>query len=294
MQPHRHFTDGIVVNNDCIQALDELDDNSIDLIFTSPPYFQGKDFDTSAHATDFLHHISIAQQKLYPKLKYGGSLCWQIGTHVHNRVVIPLDFYIYSICNAYPDLALRNRIIWTFGHGEHARRRFSGRHETVLWFTKGDNYYFDLDSIRIPQKYPGKRSYRGPNRGNWSGNPLGKNPGDVWSIPNVKANLVEKTAHPCQFPVALVSRFIRALTSLGATVLDPYSGSGSTAIAALETGRRFYCIEIDSQYVEISHQRILEWYDGSAKVRPDVPVIVPASTTAVTTTPPHFHHGDSK
>ena len=84
------------------------------------------------------------------------------------------------------------RVIWTFEHGAHARKRLSGRHETVLWYTKGDNYEFNLDQIRIPQKYPGKRHYKGPNRGELSGNPLGKNPGDVWSIPNVKANHVEK------------------------------------------------------------------------------------------------------
>ncbi len=74
-----------------------------------------------------------------------------------------------------PTLLLRNRVVWTFGHGLHSPTRFSGRHETILWFTKGDNYTFNLDAVRVPQKYPGKRHYKGLKKGKFSGNPLGKN-----------------------------------------------------------------------------------------------------------------------
>src|SRR5271155_3291541 len=77
----------------------------------------------------------------------GGSICWQVGHHVSKNVEIPLDALIYGIFAKSESLKLRNRIVWTFGHGEHCRRRFSGRHETVLWFTKGDGYHFDLDAI---------------------------------------------------------------------------------------------------------------------------------------------------
>jgi adenine-specific DNA-methyltransferase len=140
---------------------------------------------------------------------------------------------IFSLFAKQQALILRNRIIRTFGHGVHASRRFSGRHETILWYTKGHNYHFDLDAVRVPQKYPGKRHYKGSKKGEWSGNPLGKNPSDLWEIPNVKFRHIEKTSHPCQFPIALVQRLIRALTKPGELVVDPFVGSGSSAAAAV-------------------------------------------------------------
>ena len=80
-------------------------------------------------------------------------------------------------------MSMRNRIVWHFGHGLHASRRFSGRYEVIMWFTKSDDYTFNLDAVRVPQKYPQKKHFKGPRRGELSGNPLGKNPGDVWEIP---------------------------------------------------------------------------------------------------------------
>lgn len=282
------FNHGKLIHGDCMEAIEDVEDESIDLVFTSPPYFQGKDFDVSRLVGGFWKNINQFQDKVYSKLKFGGSLCWQIGSHMQNGIMTPLDCLVHQICNEYPNLKLRNRVIWTFGHGEHAKKRLSGRYETVLWYTKGDNYTFNLDSIRVPQKYPGKKHYRGPNQGQLSGNPLGKNPGDVWHIPNVKANHVEKTTHPCQFPVALVARFVRALTSDSGLVLDPYSGSGSTAIATLETGRKFHCIEIDKHYFDISVDRVTKWYKDDKKIRPDLPVTQPDPQSSVATRPAHF------
>lgn len=283
-----NFDDGKLVHGDCITVIDSIPDNSIDLVFTSPPYFMGKDYDHSMLAEDFLEKISALQDKIFPKLKCGGSLCWQVGNHVRNAVITPLDFLVHQVCAQYPELKLRNRVIWTFEHGVHAKKRLSGRYETVLWYTKGEHYKFNLDEIRISQKYPGKRYYKGPNRGELSGNPLGKNPGDVWSIPNVKANHVEKTAHPCQFPVALVSRFTRALSPKNGTILDPFSGSSSTAIAALETNRKFHCIELNKRYFDISKERISNWYEGKIRIREDVPAAIPNPKSAVAMRPPHF------
>ena len=288
------FDDGTIVHANCLDAISHLKDESVRLVFTSPPYYQGKDYDNSNLLDDFLEHINECQTKLFPKVQLGGSVCWQVGCQVRNGITTPLDFYVHQICLGFPELRLRNRVIWTFGHGEHAKKRLSGRYETVLWYTKGDNYLFDLDRIRIPQKYPGKKHYKGPNRGKLSGNPLGKNPGDVWEIPNVKSNHVEKTEHPCQFPVSLVARFIRALTTEDDIILDPHSGSASTAIAALECGRHFHCIEIDEQYYDLSVRRIRKWYEGVKTVRPDLPVLTPDPNSAVATRPPHFAAGELK
>jgi hypothetical protein len=192
-----------IKKQDAFEFLAELKPASVDLIVSSPPYCMGKAYETSIDTADFMNMHERLAPLLVRALKNGGSLCWQVGHHVHNGVVTPLDALVYAIFSKQEKLLLRNRIIWTFAHGVHASRRFSGRHETVLWFTKGNDYAFNLDAVRVPQKYPGKRHYKGPKKGQLSGNPLGKNPSDVWEIPNVKANHIEKTDHPCQFPVAL-------------------------------------------------------------------------------------------
>jgi adenine-specific DNA-methyltransferase len=181
----------------------------------------------------------------------------------------------------------------------HASRRFSGRHETILWYTKGTDYFFNLDAVRIPQKYPGKRHYKGPNKGKFSGNPLGKNPSDVWNIPNVKANHIEKTAHPCQFPVALVQRLIRALTPDGGTVSDPFAGSGSAALAARIEGRSFIGCDLKQSYVEIANERIRKFDQGHLIHRPlETPIYEPNANDSVAILPPHFkavgrYHGQT-
>ena len=219
---------------DCMDLFKDIPNETCDLIITSPPYCIGKAYeDKKRDLQAFIEQQEKTVEEIYRILKVGGSVCWQVGYHIADQEVIPLDFYVYKVFSDCSDkhaipLILRNRIIWTFGHGLNPSQRFSGRHETILWFTKGENYSFDLDSIRIPQKYPGKRAYRGGKKGEFSGNPLGKNPTDVWDIPNVKANHVEKTKHPCQFPVAIPSRFIKALTPQNGVVLDPYTGSGTT------------------------------------------------------------------
>lgn len=137
-----------------------------------------------------------------------------------------------------------------------AKNRFSGRHETVMWFTKGGEYKFNLDPVRVPSKYPGKKYYNGSKRGQLSGNPLGKNPEDVWSIPNVKHNHPEKTEHPCQFPEALVDRLVLSMSSYKDVVLDPFMGSGTTGVSCMNTGRKFIGIERDEGYFKIANERI--------------------------------------
>jgi adenine-specific DNA-methyltransferase len=189
-------------------------------------------------------------------LRPGGSLCWEVGNHVADGRIVPIDILLHPVFAGHAGLALRNRIVWHFEHGLHCAKRFSGRYEVILWYTKGDRYRFELDPIRVPQKYPGKRAWKGRRVGEYTGNPLGKNPGDVWIFPNVKANHVEKTAHPCQFPVELVERLLLATTAPGDLVLDPYMGVGTTACAAVLHGRRAAGAELVAEYVGIARRRI--------------------------------------
>ena len=283
-----------IFNDDCNNILRHIKPESVDLIVTSPPYCMKKAYESPED------DISTFQQchrdifnKIYKLLKPGGSICWQVGYHVSGACVIPLDYIVYEIFMKrsrnyrYP-LVLRNRIVWTFGHGLNSERRFSGRHETILWFTKGDFATFNLDAVRIPQKYPGKRAYKGKNKGQLTGNPLGKNPSDVWDIPNVKANHVEKTDHPCQYPVAIPSRLIRALTGPEALVLDPFMGSGSTGVAAILEKRSFIGIEKDTKYFQIAQKRLNDAKNGVVRVRPDVPVQVVDKRMSVAKLPEEF------
>lgn len=275
---------------DAFEFLDQLKPGTVDLIVSSPSYFMGKEYDTSLSVDDFTAAHSRLAPLLTRALKDGGSICWQVGHHVKHGVTVPLDALVYPIFASQPDLFLRNRIVWTFGHGVHAKRRFSGRHETILWFTKGHNYKFNLDAIRVPQQYPGKRHYKGPNKGQWSGNPLGKNPSDVWEIPNVKANHIEKTKHPCQFPVALVQRLIRALVPPAGLVVDPFMGSGSSALAAAIEGRSFAGCDVIESYLLISRKRLADILLGLDNYRPlGRPIYRPSGREAVAKRPPHFY-----
>jgi adenine-specific DNA-methyltransferase len=278
-----------IKKQDALEFLAELKPASVDLIVSSPPYCMGKAYETSLNTADFVRMHEQLAPLLVRALSVGGSLCWQIGHHVHNGVVTPLDALVYSIFSKQKELFLRNRIVWTFAHGVHASRRFSGRHETVLWFTKGVDYVFNLDAVRVPQKYPGKRHYKGPKKGQLSGNPLGKNPSDVWEIPNVKANHVEKTNHPCQFPVALVQRLIRALVKPKGLVADPFVGSGTSAVAAAIEGRRFVGCDTNSAYVAIGQKRVVDIRTGGKAFRPlEKSIHIPSPTDAVAIRPAHF------
>ncbi len=282
------------VNNDCKKLLQSIPNETIDLIITSPPYCIGKAYEDPHNDIQVFRtqHEEIFKD-LYRILKTGGSVCWQVGYHVSDACVVPLDYIVYEIFTSlskdlpFP-LTLRNRIIWTFGHGLNSTKRFSGRHEVILWFTKGEQKEFNLDDVRIPQKYPGKKSYRGPNKGNLSGNPLGKNPSDVWDIPNVNANHIEKTDHPCQFPVAIPDRLIKALTSPGDLVLDPYAGSCTTGVAAILSGRKFAGAEIVKEYYELSRIRLKSAAEGTLRIREDKPPIQPNPNTAVAQLPKEF------
>lgn len=276
---------------DCAELLGSLPDESVDLVLTSPPYCMGKVYEKHTKAEDFIKNHESILPEIVRVTKDGGSICWQVGYHVSNGEVTPLDFVVYRILmEKCKDVHLRNRIIWTFGHGLHSADRFSGRHETILWFTKGSSYNFNLDAVRIPQKYPGKKHYKGDRKGSPSGNPMGKNPSDVWDIPNVKANHVEKTIHPCQFPMALAQRIIMSLTSPGDLVLDPYSGAGTTGAAAAMLKRRFVGAEVEPRFYDVSIARLNAAMRDELAYRPmNKPVYEPSPNTPLTTVPTEWN-----
>lgn len=275
----------VYANQNALSFLKVQPDNSIKLIVTSPPYNIGKEYETRTSLEKYLENLRPMISEMYRVLTEDGSICWEVGNYVdeNTKEVFPLDIYFYELFKEH-NFQLRNRIIWHFGHGLQCEKRFSGRYETILWFSKSDNYTFNLDDVRVPSKYPGKRSYKGENKGKLSGNPKGKNPEDVWQatvdrlyddwdcciwdIPNVKSNHVEKTEHPCQFPVELIERCVLALTDENDIVYDPFAGVGSSLIAALKNNRRAYGTELVQKYIDIGKERIQNLSNGTLKTRP--------------------------
>ncbi len=268
--------DPVLACEDNLGFMRALPDELFKLIVTSPPYNLGKEYETRSPLDDYLaaqeQVIRACVRLLHPQ----GSLCWQVGNYVSEGEIVPLDTVLYPLFRK-EGLRLRNRIVWHFGHGLHSSKRLSGRYETINWWTKGDDYTWNLDPIRVPSKYPDKRHFKGPKVGQLSGNPKGKNPSDVWEFPNVKNNHVEKTIHPCQFPVELVERLVLSMTDEGDAVFDPYMGVGSSMIAAMMHGRKGYGCDIVREYVEIARDRVQQFRAGTLRTRPmGKPVYDPA------------------
>lgn len=286
---YQNLQSSLLWHGDVEKFLDILPEYPLfDLVITSPPYNIGKPYEQKQELNAYLEWQKRIIKKIVIRLRPTGSLCWQVGNFVEKRkggrssTILPLDIAFYEMFRELA-LKLRNRIIWHFGHGLHCRYRFSGRYEMVLWFTKTDNYTFNLDDVRIEPKYPGKRHFKGPNTGEYSCNPKGKNPEDVWAlndknltiwdkaiwnIPNVKSNHIEKTEHPCQFPIALVDRFVLALTNPGELVFDPFAGVGTSGVAALMNGRRFWGCELEETYINAAKDRLELANTGQVKYRP--------------------------
>lgn len=257
----------VLACEDNLVFMRQFSDEAVHLVVTSPPYNLGKHYENTTSIDAYLETQERVVAECVRLLHRRGSLCWQVGNYVKRGEVVPLDAMLYPVFRAH-GLKLRNRVIWQFGHGLHCTKRLSGRYETINWWTKSDQYTWNLDAIRVPAKYPGKRYFKGPNVGKLSGNPKGKNPSDVWDFPNVKHNHPEKTIHPCQFPVELVERLVLAMTDVGDVVLDPYMGVGSSIIAALMHDRMAYGCDVVPEYVDVARQRVREFRAGALRTRP--------------------------
>lgn len=294
-------TQSLFYPGDANDVLEDISPHQFDLIITSPPYNIGKSYETVKSVERYVSDQTEIIEKLVGVLAEHGSICWQVGNLVvKNGEILPLDILFYPIF-AKLGLSLRNRIVWRFEHGFHSSGRFSGRYETILWFTKSKtNYTFNLDPVRIPVKYPGKKHFKGPNKGKYSSNPLGKNPSDVWDIvvrdweleiwnvPNVKAKHPEKTPHPCQYPIELVERCVLALTNPGDWILDPFAGVGSTMIAAYKNGRNAVAIERYPEYLSIAEERLEMLKKGELPLRPITRPIYDHTKSKLSQMPPKF------
>lgn len=258
--------DIILYNGDCLNLLKQIPDNSVQLVVTSPPYNLGMEYEKKISFDEYLNFQTKVIKECVRILKLTGSICWQIGNYKANNKYYPLDIYLHPIFIK-SGLIFKNRIIWHFKAGLGSNKRFYKQYETVMWYVKSNNYTFNLDPLRVTRIYPRKKFKCGIKKGQPKGHPLGKNPGDVWHITRVHNTHIEKTQHPCQYPIGLVERLILALTDKGDIVVDPFLGSGATAAASILHNRRCFGADNMKKYIEIAKNKIKQAINGTLKYK---------------------------
>lgn len=265
------------VKSDVLDFLDGIPSNTVALHLTSPPYNMGKPYGgaegASADCMRFTYYHGFLMQvisEMARTLKPGGTLFFNLGsTRDWEERLIPLDCLLFEDFRR-AGLVFQSRIVWEIPHGLTPKRRLAERYETVLVCSKGEIQTFNPSAARVPQKEPGKRAFKGPNRGKLSGHPLGAHPSNVWRIRNVGSNHRERRwgEHPAQFPLLLAKRGILLYSMPGDLVCDSFSGSGTTQHAAIETGRNF--TGADLFYADVRKRRLAEVTPDSFSILPGV------------------------
>ena len=260
-----------ILNEDALEGISKIPDSSLDLIVADPPYCLGKDYGNDSDKLDPEKYLAWTAQwidAVVPKLKSTGSfyifLTWRFSPEI--------------FCYMKKKLIMLNEIIWdrrvpSMGG---STRRFSSVHDTIGFFAKMKDHYFDIDSIRIPYDEETKKAR---SRSIFVGKKwleVGYNPKDVWSISRLHAIHAEREDHPTQKPLEIVERMIKASCPPNGIVLDPFMGSGTTAVAAHRLKRNFIGFEINSDYCEMIRQRLHD--EGAFKL--EMPVQIPESAKA--------------
>lgn len=235
-----------VIQGDCIEELKSIKDRSIDLIVADPPYNVGKDYGNGSDKQHFDEYISFTRKWLvecHRVLKSDGTIYVFIGFRYIS--------YLYQILENDLKMNFVNWISWHYTQGIGKTKGFSPRHDDILMFSKSDRYKFNLDDIRIPQKYYRKRN-----------NMRGANPGDVWEVSHIHYCQRNRQPHPTQKPEALIERMVLASSNENDTVLDPFSGSGTTLRVCQQLNRNAIGIELNGEYVKQIRERLNEKFEG--------------------------------
>ena len=244
---------------DSLRLMRQLSAGIVDLTVTSPPYNIGKEYEKPMPLTSYLDWMSDWIQHVYRLTTQQGALWLNLGyiEVAHKGRAVPLPYLLWDRIPFY----MLQEIVWNYGAGVAAKRTFSPRNEKFLWLVKSEkDYTFNLDAVRDPNvKYPNQKK-----NGKLRVNPKGKNPTDVWQLPKVTTGegmtgrraSKERTAHPAQFPEAVVERIILACSNPGDLVMDPFLGSGTTASVAIAQDRYVVGFEINAKYIEMAINRM--------------------------------------
>lgn len=249
----------IIFNKSC-QVMSELPDKSVNLMVTSPPYNIGIDYgykyeNGRAIASKGVKYSDSMPEKEYRKmlknvieetkrvLKDDGQIWFNIKNRYDDKQIIP-PFWVMEL---FEDMYLKNLVIWNFDWGGSTNKRFAPRYEYVFFYTKHkEEYTFNLDDVKIPSLNFRPDRYKTQL----------KNPSDVWRMALVSGNAIERTDHPAQYPEELIERIILTGTNEGEIVLDPFMGSGTTAVVAKKLNRHYVGYEIVKEYIEMANERI--------------------------------------
>lgn len=254
-KPYFQSCNCLIYNLDCLEAMTILPDQSINLTVTSPPYNIGKEYENLLPLDDYINWCKKWITEVYRLTLYDGAFWLNLGyLSIKNRAkAIPISYLLWDKIPFY----LIQEIVWNYGAGVAGSKFFSPRNEKFLWYVKNpEAYTFNLDDIRDPNvKYPNQKK-----NGKIKVNPLGKNPTDVWEFPKVTSgqnrSSKERTPHPAQFPSAVIQRIITASSHENEIVLDPFLGSGTTAMVALDLNRLVIGFEVRQDYCDIAANRI--------------------------------------
>ncbi len=248
-----------IYHGDCIEALRLLPEKIANLTVTSPPYNIGKEYESLIETSDYVRWSIKWMEEIHRVTADDGSFWLNLGYfEVANKgLAVPITYLLWDKTKFY----LLQEVIWNYAAGVACKTRFSPRNEKLLWYVKNKlQYTFNLDEVRDPNvKYPNQKK-----NGKLKCNPLGKNPSDVWQIAKVTSGTnrssKERTSHPAQFPTAMIARIIKSSSNSGDLVIDPFMGSGSTAVTALAYGRNVIGFELEQKYIEIAKERIDKHY----------------------------------
>ena len=254
-EPYYECEYGMIYNMDCEKALSQISESLFSSTITSPPYNIGKEYEQIMPLNDYINWLEKISAHVYRLTKPNGSYLLNIGyLSVPNRGrAVPISYLLWDKTRFF----LNQEIIWHYGAGVSAKNYLSPRNEKILWYVKNkNNYIFNLDAIRDPNvKYPNQKK-----NGKLRCNTIGKNPSDVWDIAKVTSgkdrSSDERTSHPAQFPEDLIKRLVLGFTNPDDYILEPFLGSGTVGVVAVELNRRFVGFEIDKSYCEIAKKRI--------------------------------------
>ena len=245
----------LLYQGDCYSLMKRLVASRFPLTITSPPYNIGKPYETELAVDEYVTWCERWIGEIARLTKNGGAFWLNLGylSMPGRAKAIPIPYLLW---NRVP-LFLMQEVVWNYGAGVACRKSFSPRNEKFLWYVQDpDNYIFNLDAVRDPNvKYPNQKK-----NGKLKCNPLGKNPTDVWQFPKVTSgenrSSKERTAHPAQFPVAVIDRIVKSCSSPGDIILDPFMGSGTVAEVAAMNGRKAVGFELNQSYIETAIIRL--------------------------------------
>lgn len=254
-KPYFQAPNCLIYNMDCLEAIKLLPEKLVALTVTSPPYNIGKEYEKLLLLDEYLNWCEQWIGEVYRVTVDRGAFWLNLGyLSMRDRAkAIPISYLLWDKVPFY----LIQEVVWNYGAGVAGSKFFSPRNEKFLWYVKNqDKYTFNLDEVRDPNvKYPNQKK-----NGKIKVNLKGKNPTDVWQFPKVTSGKnrasKERTAHPAQFPVAVVDRIIKSASNFNDIVLDPFMGSGTTAIVALGLQRQVIGFEIRADYCDIVANRV--------------------------------------